>query len=146
MQTEARLRVRADAGTMYRLASRVEDWPRLLPHYRRVLLKHAQGERRIVQMHARRDLIPVAWTAEQCLFPSEPRITFTHVGGITRGMRVEWTFVPQPDGTLLVRVWHWFCPRWPLVPDWLVYLVVGRFFVDYIAGQTLRCLAREASR
>ena len=146
MQTEATLRVRAEPRAVYRLAARVEDWPRILPHYRRVTVVRDDGERRVVDMRARRDLIPVGWTAEQRLFPDEPRITFTHVRGITRGMRVAWTFTPQPDGTLLVRVWHWFCPQWPLVPDWLVHLVVGRFFVDYIAGQTLRCLAREVSR
>jgi hypothetical protein len=58
---------------------------------------------------------------------------------------VAWTFSPLADGTL-VQVWHWFSPRWPLVPDWLIHLVVGRFFVDAIARRTLRCLAREASR
>jgi ribosome-associated toxin RatA of RatAB toxin-antitoxin module len=144
VQTEASLRVRADAETMYRLAARVEEWPRRLPHYRRVSVIEDAGQRRIVEMRARRDMIPVGWTAEQRLFPAEPRITFVHVGGITRGMRVTWTFVPQPDSAVVVRVWHWFCPHWPLVPDWLVHLVVGRFFVDHIAAQTLRCLAREA--
>jgi ribosome-associated toxin RatA of RatAB toxin-antitoxin module len=145
MQTRAALYVRAEPRTLYHLAARVEDWPRLLPHYRRVTVVHDAGERRILEMRARRDLIPVGWTAEQRLFPSEPRITFTHVGGITRGMRVTWTFSPHPDGTL-VRVWHWFSPQWPLVPDWLVHLVVGRFFVDAIASRTLRCLARQARR
>lgn len=145
MQTAANLRVRADPRTLYRLAAGVEEWPRILPHYRRVAVLEDDGLRRIVEMRARRDLIPVGWTAEQRLFPNEPRITFTHVAGITRGMRVAWTFSPQSDGTL-VRVWHWFSPHWPLVPDWLVHLVVGRFFVDAIAARTLRCLAREASR
>jgi ribosome-associated toxin RatA of RatAB toxin-antitoxin module len=145
MESAASLRVRADPRRMYDLAAGVEDWPRILPHYRRVTVLHDDGARRIVEMRARRDIIPVGWTAEQRVFPSEPRITFTHVGGITRGMRVAWTFSPQPDGTL-VRVWHGFSPRWPLVPDWLVQLVIGRFFVDAIARRTLDCLAREASR
>ena len=146
MQTEATLRVRAEPGRMYHLAAAVEDWPRLLPHYRRVTILEDCGERRILDMHARRDRIPVAWTAEQRLFPGEPRITFTHIGGITRGMRVAWTFTPEADGMLAVRVWHWFCPNWPGVPDGLVHLVVGRFFVDAIAGQTLRGLAAQAGR
>jgi aromatase len=145
MQTAASLCVRADPKKIYHLAARVEEWPRLLPHYRRVTVLQDDGLRRIVEMNARRDLIPLAWTAEQRLFPREPRITFTHVGGITRGMLVAWTFSPQADGTQ-VRVWHWFSPHWPLVPDWLVHLIVGRLFVDAIAGRTLRCLAREACR
>src|SRR5919202_6245018 len=128
MQTEATLRVRAEPQTIYRLAAGVEDWPRILPHYRRVRVVRDEGERRILEMHARRDRIPVGWTAEQRLFPNEPRITFTHIRGITRGMQVAWTFTPEADGTVVVRVWHWFCPHWPGVPDWLVHLVVGRFF------------------
>ena len=145
METATSLWVRADPRTLYDLAAAVQDWPRILPHYRRVIVLHDDGLRRVLEMRARRDLIPVGWTAEQRLFPSEPRIAFTHVRGITRGMRVAWTFSPRPEGTL-VRVWHWFSPHWPLVPDWLVHLVVGRFFVDAIAGRTLRCLAQEASR
>ena len=145
METATSLWVRADPRTIYDLAAAVQDWPRILPHYRRVIVLHDDGLRRVLEMRARRGLIPVGWTAEQRLFPSEPRIAFTHIRGITRGMRVAWTFSPRPEGTL-VRVWHWFSPHWPLVPDWLVHLVVGRFFVDAIAGRTLRCLAQEASR
>jgi ribosome-associated toxin RatA of RatAB toxin-antitoxin module len=144
MQTQTALLVQSDAPTMYRLAADVQDWPRLLPHYRRVTVLREEGARRLVEMRARRDLIPVGWTAEQRLFPDEPRITFRHVRGITSGMRVAWTFVPQPDGTLLVRIWHWFGPDWPLVPAGPVAVVVGRFFVEHIARQTLRCLAQAA--
>jgi ribosome-associated toxin RatA of RatAB toxin-antitoxin module len=145
MHTAATLRLRAEPRRLYRLAARVEEWPRLLPHYRRVTVLRDDGQRRLVEMHARRDLIPVAWTAEQRLFPNELRITFTHVRGITRGMRVAWTFMPESDGLVLVRVWHWFCPDWPLVPGALVDVIIGRFFVDHIARQTLRWLAHEAT-
>jgi aromatase len=144
VETQTWLRVRADPRTVFDLAAAVEDWPRLLPHYRRVRVLADRGDRRIVEMAARRDAIPVRWTAEQRLFPSERRITFRHIGGITRGMEVAWTFTPGPDGVVLVRVWHGFCPRWPLVPDWLVHVVIGRIFVDNIARKTLRRI-RELS-
>src|SRR5919198_506323 len=146
METQISLRVRADRDTMYRLAAAVEDWPRLLPHYRWVRVLREGDSQRVVEMAARRDRIPVRWTAEQRLFAGEYRITFVHIAGVTRGMEVAWTLTPEPDGLVLVRVWHRFCPAWPLVPDWLVHLVVGRFFVDSIASKTVRRLAELAER
>ena len=73
----------------------------------------------------------------QELDPARRRITFRHVGGITRGMQVAWTLEPRADG-VLVEIWHAFRPRWPLVPDGLVQFVVGELFVDNIASKTLR--------
>jgi ribosome-associated toxin RatA of RatAB toxin-antitoxin module len=142
METQISRRVRADTDLVFRLAAAVEDWPRILPHYRWVKVREADGARRVVDMAARRDAIPVRWVAEQRVLPSEQRITFRHIGGITRGMEVAWTFAPQADGTVLVRIWHRFCPRWPLVPAWLVQRVVGNFFVDDIARKTLTRLAQ----
>jgi len=58
------------------------------------------------------------------------------VGGITRGMQVAWTIEPTV-GALLVQIHHSFEPRWP-VPDALVQLVVGEYFVNGVARRTLR--------
>ena len=148
MLTETALAIRADPDVVFRLAARVEDWPRLLPHYRRVRVLRQTTESRIVEMAARRDAIPVRWTAEQRLFPAQRRITFRHVGGVTRGMDVAWTLTPAADGRVLVRIVHRFHPRWPFVSDWLVQRVVGGFFVDAIARKTLRRIAdlAEAAR
>ena len=146
METEVSRRVRADPQVIFRLAAAVEDWPRILPHYRRVRILRDEGAYRIVEMAARRDTIPVSWTAEQRLFPDEPRITFRHIRGATRGMDVAWTFTPEPDGVVRVRIWHRFCPQWPLVPDTLVRRVVGQVFVDHIARKTLRCVAELAEQ
>lgn len=132
-----RIVMRADRDTIFRLAAAVEEWPRILPHYRWVRLLEDDGHRRLVEMAARRDRIPVRWRAVQELFPEERRMTFRHVGGVTRGMDVAWTLTPNADG-VLVEIWHAFRPRWPLVPDALVSLVVGQFFVEHIASRTLR--------
>jgi hypothetical protein len=58
-------------------------------------------------------------------------------------MEVAWTMVPNDEG-VLVRIWHGFRPRWPLVPDALVHLVVGQFFVQNIASKTLRRIKERA--
>ena len=148
MEMTTKIQMRADPNTIFALAAGVEDWPRILPHYRWVRLLRKEGRRRLVEMAASRDGIPVRWTAVQELDPAERRIIFRHVKGITRGMDVAWTLTPNEAG-VLVAIWHAFHPRWPLVPDALVSLVVGRFFVDSIAVKTLRrikALAEQRSR
>ena len=140
--------VRARPETVFWLAARVEEWPRLLPHYERVRVLHEDGRQRVVEMAARRDFLPVQWTAIETLDPEAGRITFRHIGGVTRGMDVAWTLTPAADGRVLVRIVHRFHPRWPFVSDWLVQRVVGAFFVDAIARKTLRRIAdlAEAAR
>lgn len=154
MDTHISRLVRAAPYDLYTLAARVEDWPRLLPHYRWVRVLEARGDgRRTVEMAARRDVlagqawsgIPLRWTAHQWLAPDEPRVAFEHIAGPTRGMRVAWTFATQPDGMLEVRIRHVFEPRWP-VPAALVRLIVGEYFVNGVAARTLRCLADIVER
>ena len=131
--------IHAPASVVFDLAARVERWPHLLPHYRSVRVLDDQAHRRVVEMAASRDGLPIRWRAVQELRPHEGRITFRHIGGITRGMEVQWTIAPHGPG-VLVRIWHGFRPGWPLVPDALIGLVVGKLFVHNIASKTLRCL------
>ncbi len=141
MHTENEIFIQADAAEVYRLAAPVERWPQILPHYRWVRVLEDDGEgRRLVEMAARRDRIPVRWRAEQRLFPGEPRITFRHVGGVTRGTEVEWTFEPRGDGVVRVSILHDLqrgLAGWPLVGGVVAERVVGPFFVSNIAGKTL---------
>jgi ribosome-associated toxin RatA of RatAB toxin-antitoxin module len=140
--------VDADAAIVFQLAAAVEDWPRILPHYRwvRVLTSHADG-RRTVAMAARRDVfpglgIPLEWTSIVKLDEQQQRIEFEHVGGITTGMRVAWT-IERRASALLIQIRHVFEPRWP-VPDALVHLIVGEYFVNGVARRTLRCIGALA--
>jgi ribosome-associated toxin RatA of RatAB toxin-antitoxin module len=154
-------RVRADPAAIFRLAAAVEDWPRILPHYQRVrvLDRHADG-RRTVAMAATRNVvaglgIPVRWTAVQSVDERAHRIEFQHIRGVTRGMYVVWTMEPveplQPgragqggaDSALLVRIRHVFEPRWP-VPETLVRLIVGEYFVNGVARRTLQRIGELA--
>lgn len=139
METTTAIQVRARPETIFRLAAAVERWPAILPHYRwvKVLREEDGGRRRTVEMAAWRDFIPLRWWAVQELLPEERRITFTHVGGPTRGMRVAWMCTPLSESETRVEIWHAFRPRWP-VPDALVRRVVGEFFVGHVAGKTLR--------
>jgi aromatase len=144
-------RMRADPQVIYELAAAVEDWPHILPHYRWVrVLRDEGGGRRVVEMAARRDLvgglgIPVRWSAIQTLHPADRRIEFEHVRGVTRGMQVAWSLAPHGD-VVSVSIRHVFNPGWRLVPDPLIRLIVGEFFVHGIAGRTLGCIGDIAER
>ena len=135
--------MRADPAAIFDLAAAVERWPEILPHYRWVRLLEVDGNRKVVEMAAQRDFVPVRWTAVQTINPNERRIDFRHVRGPTTGMDVTWRLEPAHGGTL-VSIWHGFRPGWPFVPDRLVRLVVGELFVAAIAGRTLRCIQRLA--
>ncbi len=137
------LQIAAAPEHVFALAATVENWPLLLPHYRWVRVLGRRDRWTWLDMAARRDGIPVRWQAIQGLYPAERLVTYRHVGGLTRGMRVVWQFVPT-DGGVEVTIRHRFEPAWPLVGGWLTQQVVGRFFVEHIAGQTLRGLRRHA--
>jgi ribosome-associated toxin RatA of RatAB toxin-antitoxin module len=144
--------IRAETQVIFDLAANVQDWPRILPHYRwvRVLTSHGPTQR-TVEMAARRDVLPggigfpLRWTAIETTFPAAQRIEFEHIGGITRGMRVAWTIerTAQDSSGVLVRIRHVFEPHWP-VPHLLVRLIVGEYFVNGVARRTLRRIAELA--
>lgn len=143
MQTSLRCSMPASAAEVFDLAAHVEEWPRLLAHYRQVRVLTA-GPPRLVQMAATRPVvgrlgIPVWWRAVQRCDPVARRITFEHVAGATRGMTVEWRIEATSDDSAEVTLSHWFSPRWP-VPDRLIGLIVGEYFVNGIARRTLRGL------
>ncbi len=140
MHIENEIFIRADMAQIYQLVAPVERWPEILPHYRWVRVLADDGDRRLVEMAARRDRIPVRWRAEQRLFPKEPRITFRHVGGFTKGMEVEWVFSLAEQGCVQVAILH-DLPHLlglPLVGELAANRVVGPLFVKNIAGKTLR--------
>ena len=138
MNTSNAVWMRAPAERVYPLAAEVERWPELLPHYRwvTVLERSGDGRRKLVEMAARRDWIPVSWRAVQELSPERPAIRFHHVAGITTGMDVEWRFTPDADGTL-VSIHHALDLQWPVVGPFVAERVIGPHFVEHIAGQTL---------
>jgi hypothetical protein len=73
-----------------------------------------------------------------------PAIRFRHVGGITKGMDVEWTFVARPGGTHVRIVHVWDGPSVPVIGVAAAMYVIGPIFVHGIASRTLAGLAQVA--
>ena len=142
MESTTEIVIAADPDTVFKLAAAVEDWPRILPHYRWVRRLVDAGPRRIVEMAAWRDIYPVRWTAVVEPLADERKLRFTHVGGPVRGMEVEWRITPIPGGTH-VAIWHHLTPK-SLLRRLFVEHVAHRLFIQNIAGKTLRCMKREA--
>lgn len=120
------------------LAADTERWPVILPHYRWVTLLDGGGDHKTVEMAARRGRIPVKWRAVQDVERDGPTpvIRFRHIGGVTKGMDVAWTFNVK-DGAVDVTIDHDFEPPWPLVGDVIANHIIGPHFVEAIAGKTL---------
>lgn len=147
MRTENVVEIRGELARIVQLAADVEAWPRILPHYRWVTLLGGGGDRKIVEMAARRDWIPVKWRAVQEIRRDGPTpvIAYRHIWGVTKGMEVAWTFEPRPD-RVVVTIAHDFHPRWPLVGDLLADRIIGPAFVGNIAGKTLATIKRIVER
>ena len=147
--------VRAPLARIFALASDVERWPALLPHYRFVrFLERRRDGGGVVDMSAVRPFglvnWPTWWRSSMRVHGAggteAPTIRFTHVGGVTRGMEVEWSFREVADGTH-VRILHvWDGPPIPILGSAAATLVIGPVFVHGIASRTLLGLASAAER
>lgn len=137
MHSVTGIRIRGSVDEVFHYAARVEEWPRLLPHYRGVRVIEARGLERIVEMKARRCGIPLWWWARQVLVPTERRIRYTHLRGITRGMEVEWRMASEPDGSVAVTIVHDLDLRWPVIGRQFARWIIGPLFVEPTAGATL---------
>ncbi len=139
MQSVNQIRINGDPDRIFALAANIQDWPRILPHYRYVVIEEQADRHKVARMGASRDGFPVKWRARQELLPEERRIRFQHVGGITRGMDVEWRIEPERD-SVLVTIHHDLSYPVPLIGPFFAEFIVGRLFVHNIAGKTLKCI------
>lgn len=153
MQTTDERLVHAQPAVIFGIAREVELWPGYLPHYRRVRFRErASDGGGLVEMSAWRPLgslpagWPTWWLSEMAADAARPAIRFRHVGGITTGMEVEWSFHAVPDGTLVRIVHAWNGPRWPLIGVVAATAVIGPLFIRAIAQRTLRGLGDVAER
>ena len=156
METVDERLVRAPVDVIFEIASRVEQWPAYLPHYRYVRFRERRADGGgVVEMSANRPFTigglmrvnwPTWWLSEMSVANSPPAIRFRHIGGITTGMEVEWTFAPAPGGTHVRIVHLWDGPRIPLIGVWAAMYVIGPIFVHGIASRTLEGLAAVAER
>jgi len=152
--------VRAPVQTIFDLAKRVEGWPKHLSHYRYVRFREQRSDGGgLVEMSAYRPFDPFRvskaplqlkwptwWLSEMAVNGTAPSIRFRHVGGITKGMEVEWAFSSVPDGTH-VRILHvWDGPRIPVLGTWAATHLIGPVFIHGIASRTLAGLGAVAER
>ena len=145
--------VRAPVRTIFDIVKAVEHWPGYLEHYRYVRFKQrAYDGGGLVVMSASRPFGPAGWPtwweSHMTVDQAAPLIRFRHVGGITTGMDVEWSFTPVDDGRATdVKVVHvWDGPEWPLIGVLAATHVIGPVFIHGIASRTLAGLATVAER
>ena len=143
--------VRAPVRAIFALARDVEHWPAHLAHYRFVRFRErARDGGGIVEMAAWRPFgpfrWPTGWLSEMTVNDVRPVIRFRHIGGITKGMEVEWSFVADGSRTQVRIVHAWEGPRWPLIGIFAATAVIGPVFVHGIASRTLAGLAAAAER
>jgi hypothetical protein len=159
METVDEQLVRAPAEVMFRIASRVEEWPEHLTHYRYVRFRERRADGGgVVEMSANRPFElgsggiaainwPTWWLSLMSVNSERPSIRFRHIGGITKGMDVEWEFHRRSAAETHVRIVHvWDGPRWPGIGLLAANLVIGPVFVHGIASRTLAGLAKVAER
>jgi hypothetical protein len=154
MRTVDEAFVRAPVRMIFEIARAVTEWPAHLPHYRFVRFReHAGDGGGIVEMSANRPFglfnWPTWWLSEMQVVDASgpsPAIRFRHIGGITKGMDVEWGFEPRNGGTQVQLVHAWNGPHWPLIGVFAATTIIGPVFVHGIAARTLAGLARVAER
>lgn len=129
--------VRADLDTIFHYAVDIQNWPSVLPHYRWVKTLKQHDGNQTVEMAARRNWIPVKWTSIQTVDESKHTIHYHHTAGATRGMDVEWSLEKEGDA-VHVTIIHEMTLTTPVVRSTLGRWIVGKFFVHYIASQTLQ--------
>ncbi|HTT68058.1 MAG TPA: SRPBCC family protein [Gemmatimonadales bacterium] len=146
-----RREVRAPLARVFDCAADVERWPEWLEHYRWVRFLERRADGGVVEMAAWRRFGPVRWptwwVSEMRIDPDAPVVRYRHVRGITRGMDVEWSFVPGAGDGVAVTITHrWGGPPWPLVGRAAAGLVIGPVFIHAIARRTLAGIGRVAER
>ena len=149
METVDRRIVRAPWRTIFELAKKVEEWPAHLSHYRYVKFRtRATDGGGVVEMSADRPFGPVGWPtwwlSEMSVDDGAPAIRFRHIGGITKGMDVEWSFRSVPEGTEVTILHVWDGPPVPFIGIPAATMVIGPVFIHGIASRTLAGLAVAA--
>lgn len=153
MHTENTIYIYGPQERIFELAAATENWPALLPHYREVTVVEGTpgGRRKVVEMAAVREGFPVSgfdfpvrWRSVQVSEPERGKIYFKHLAGVAVGMWVVWTLEPDPWGRgIRVSIRHDLRYPFPSVNGWFAQELVGRQFVQAIAGRTLATIKQK---
>ena len=128
----------APKEVIFDAAANLERWPTFLPHYRYIRYVERGPVRNIVQMAAKRGIIPISWLSEQIIDRENYEVRFRHLRAFTKGMEVVWTFDETPDG-VRVEIDHQLQFRVPSLRP-LAEPIIGGYFIDYVASRTLKCM------
>jgi len=143
-----RISICAPLDRVFAAARDIEQWPRILPHYRWVRVLEGRTDLDgIVEMAAWRPFGPLGyptwWVSHMTVDRSTHAIHYRHIRGITRGMDVVWSLTPSEVGVDLTIVHRWGGPPWPLVGGAVADLVIGPVFIHGIASLTLAGIKRH---
>jgi ribosome-associated toxin RatA of RatAB toxin-antitoxin module len=148
MRTVDRASVDAPLERAFAVAADVERWPDFLKHYRWVRMQQRTERGGVVEMAAWRPFglfrYPTWWLSEMEIVPDEHVVRYHHIGGITRGMDVEWKLEERGDRVDVTIVHEWDGPRWPLISRIAANWVIGPVFIHGIASRTLAGVKRKA--
>ena len=149
MRTVDATRIAAPLHRVFAAACDVEQWPRILSHYRWVRFVERRREGGIVEMAAWRPFggplrWPTWWVSDMSIDEAAGVIRYRHIRGITRGMDVAWRVAASNGGTAVEIVHEWRGPDWPLIGRLAANLVIGPVFIHGIASRTLAGIKRHA--
>jgi hypothetical protein len=151
MHTEDTLWIAAPPDRVFAHAAQVEDWPRILPHYRWVRMRERRADGGgLVEMAAWRPFGPAPlrwptwWLSEMQVDPAQREVRYRHVEGVTTGMQVLWTIHPDGNGTRATILHEWDGPPWGPLRRPAAEWVIGPVFVHGIASRTLAGIRRAA--
>lgn len=136
VHTATSILIHAPREKIFEAVRDLSRWPELLPHYRYVTTLREEGSLEIVKMACVRSGIPIAWISAYHADHSTLELHFEHLRAWTKGMKVVWTLTPTADGTL-VEIVHDLRFRIRGL-GWLVEPIIGGFFIENVAQQTLR--------
>ncbi len=141
MTTVNSIVMNAPVDRVFETAADLSRWPEILPHYRWVTYLEKSPSRNVVKMAAKRGWIPIQWTSEQRIDRDKREVHFHHLKSFTRGMHVVWTFKPDND-SVRVQIRHDLRASVPLIGGFIADRIIGRFFIHYVANQTLTHMKR----
>ena len=130
--------MQASRGEIFETAANLENWPKILPHYRYIKYLERDSDRNVVIMAATRSGIRISWTSEQIIDREKVEVRFHHLKAFTKGMFVVWTFKETSAG-ILVEIAHDLNFRVRAVAP-LMEPIIGDFFIGHVANRTLRCM------
>jgi aromatase len=138
MQKTNSIIMQASRADIFETAANLEQWPKILPHYRYIKYLERGVDRHVVIMAASRSGIPISWMSEQIIDREKTEVRFHHLKAFTKGMRVVWTFQETPAG-VLVEIRHDLSFRVPALTS-IADPIIGTFFIQHIANKTLHCI------